>query len=136
MYSTNKITPYEQGYYFQCNHIYKKIETPSMLNSKNKMAEELRNRVLHMSPEYMKEVCEQIAEIKRVVKESKKQLTKEERQAVRAYRHSMLERIQAVDEMYKEIETGIHTPRLKFTCDVFAKWDQIAKSVPSTHEFK
>ena len=27
MYSTKKITPYEQGYYFQCNHIYKKIET-------------------------------------------------------------------------------------------------------------
>jgi len=67
------------------------------------MSEQLRNRVLHMSPEYMKEVCEQIAEIKRVVKETKKQLTKEERQAVRAYRHSMLERIQAVDEMYKEI---------------------------------
>jgi hypothetical protein len=32
MYSTNKITPYEQGCYFQCNHIYKKIETPSALN--------------------------------------------------------------------------------------------------------
>ena len=32
MYSTNKITPYEQGYYFQCNHIYKKIERPDRLN--------------------------------------------------------------------------------------------------------
>jgi len=32
MYSKNKITPYEQGYYFQCNHIYKKIETPYLLN--------------------------------------------------------------------------------------------------------
>ena len=85
--------------------------------------------------ESMKEVCEQIAEIKRVVRETKKQLTKEERQAVRAYRHSMLERIQAVDEMYKEIETG-YTPRLKFTCDVFAKCDQIAKSLLSNHVFK
>jgi sialic acid synthase SpsE len=100
------------------------------------MAQQLRNRVLHMSPEYMKEVCEQIAEIKRVVTDTKKQLTKEERQAVKTYRHSMLERIQAVDEMYTEIETGIHNPRLKFTCDVFEKWEQIAKSVPSTHEFK
>jgi hypothetical protein len=100
------------------------------------MAQQLRNRVLPMSPEYMKDVCEHIAEIKRVVKETKKQLTKEEREAVRTYRHSMLERIQAVDEMYKEIESGIYTPRLKFTCDVFAKWDQIAKNVPSTHEFK
>lgn len=100
------------------------------------MVEELRNRVLHMTPEYMKEFCEQIAEIKRVVKETKKHLTKEERQAVRAYRHSMLERIQAVDEMHQEMETGIYTPRLKFTCDVFAKWDQIAKTIPSNHEFK
>lgn len=100
------------------------------------MAQQLRHRVLEMNPEYMKEVCEQIAEIKRVVRETKKQLTKEESQAVRAYRHSMLERIQAVDEMHKEIETGIYTPRLKFTCDVFAKWEQIAKSVPSNHEFK
>jgi hypothetical protein len=30
MYS--KITPYEQGCYFQCNYIYKKIETPVGLN--------------------------------------------------------------------------------------------------------
>jgi hypothetical protein len=100
------------------------------------MAEQLRNRVLHMTPEYMKEVCEQIAEIKRVVSETKKQLTKEERQAVRAYRHSMLERIQAVNEMHEEKETGIYIPRLKFTSDVFAKWNEIANSVPSNHEFK
>jgi predicted nucleotidyltransferase len=85
--------------------------------------------------ETMKEVCEQIAEIKRVVRETKKKLTKEEKQAVRAYRHSMLERIQAADE-HKEKESGIHIPRLKFTSDVFAKWKEIANSVPSNHEFK
>ena len=100
------------------------------------MAEQLRHRVLHMDPEYMKEVCEQIAEIKRVVRETKKKLTKEEKQAVRAYRHSMLERIQAADEHHKEKESGIHIPRLKFTTDVFVKWIEIAKSVPSDHEFK
>ena len=100
------------------------------------MAEQLRNRVLHMNPEYMKEVCGQIAEIKRVVSETKKKLTKEERQAVRAYRHSMLERIQAVNEMHEEKETGIYLPRIKFTSDVFAKWNEIANSVPSDHEFK
>jgi hypothetical protein len=86
--------------------------------------------------ETMKEVCEQIAEIKRVVSETKKQLTKEERQAVRAYRHSMLERIQAADEHHKEKESGINIPRLKFTSDVFVKWNEIANSVPSNHEFK
>jgi len=86
--------------------------------------------------ESMKEVCEQIAEIKRVVRETKKRLTKEEKQAVRAYRHSMLERIQAVDEMHQEKESGVHIPRIKFTSDVFVKWIEIAKSVPSNHEFK
>ena len=86
--------------------------------------------------ETMKEVCEQIAEIKRVVRETKKKLTKEEKQAVRAYRHSMLERIQAADEHHKEKESGIYTPRIKFTSDVFVKWIEIAKSVPSNHEFK
>lgn len=101
------------------------------------MATELRHQKSCVPPkDCMKEICEQIAKIKRVVKETKKQLTKEERQAVRAYRHSMLERIQAVDEMYTEMETGIYTPRLKFTSDVFAKWDVIAKSIPSTHTFK
>ena len=100
------------------------------------MAEQLRNRVLHMNPEYMKEVCEQIAEIKRVVSETKKKLTKEEREAIRAYRHSMLERIQAADEHHKEKESGIYTPRLRFTSDVFAKWNEIANSVPSDQEFK
>jgi len=100
------------------------------------MAEQLRTRVLHMDPEYMKEVCEQIAEIKRVVRETKKQLTKEERQAVRAYRHSMLERIQASDEYHREIESGKHIPRIKFTSDVFVKWFEIAKTIQSDHEFK
>ena len=102
------------------------------------MAEQLRHRVVHMNPEYMKEVCEQIAEIKRVVKETKKQLTKEERQAVRAYRHSMLERIQAADEMYNRIETGENIQRHKFknATEPFVKWLEIAKSVPSNHEFK
>jgi hypothetical protein len=85
--------------------------------------------------ESMKEVCEQIAEIRRVVKKTKKQLTKEEKEAVRAYRHSMLERIQAVDEMHQEKEKGVPIPRLKFTSDVFVKWIEIAKSVPS-NEFK
>ena len=101
------------------------------------MANVLRMQKSHIPhEEYMKDVCEQIAEIKRVVKETKKQLTKEERQAVRVYRHSMLERIQAVDEHHKEKETGIYLPRLRFTSDVFAKWEEIAKTIPSTHEFK
>jgi len=100
------------------------------------MAEQLRHRVLHMNPEYMKDVCEQIAEIKRVVKETKKHLTKEEKQAVCAYRHSMLERIQAADEMHQAKELGEHIPRIKFTSDVFVKWFEIAKTVPSNYEFK
>jgi len=86
--------------------------------------------------ECMKDICEQIAEIKRVVNETKKKLTKEERQAVRAYRHSMLERIQAADELHKERETGVYVPRIKFTSDVFVKWIEIAKSIPSNHEIK
>lgn len=84
----------------------------------------------------MKGICEQIAEIKRVVNETKKKLTKEERAAVRAYRHSMLERIQAADELHQERESGVYIPRIKFTSDVFVKWYEIAKSVPSNHEFK
>lgn len=100
------------------------------------MAEQLRHRVLDMTPEYMKDVCEQIAEIKRDVSETKKKLTKEERQAVQAYRHSMLERIQAADEHHTEIESGKHIPRIKFTSDVFVKWIEIAKTIPSNHEFK
>ena len=83
----------------------------------------------------MKEVCDQIAEIKRVVKETKKQLTKEDRQAVRAYRHSMMERIQAADEKHLEKE-GVYVPRIRFASDVFEKWCEIAKSIPSDHEFK
>lgn len=83
----------------------------------------------------MKEVCEQIAEIKRVIKETKKQLTKEQRAEVRAYRHSMMERIQAVNEKHLEKE-GIYVPRIRFTSDVFEKWCDIAKTIPSNHEFK
>ena len=76
----------------------------------------------------MKQVCEQIAEIKRVVTETKKQLTKEQMAEVRAYRHSMLQRIQAVDEKHLEKE-GVYVPRIRFTSDVFEKWYEIAKSV-------
>lgn len=67
----------------------------------------------------MKQVCEQLANIKRIVNE--KPLSKEEREAVRAYRHSMLQRIQAVDEKHLEKE-GIYVPRIRFTSDVFEKW--------------
>ncbi len=100
--------------------------------------EHLRQRICDWDPEYMKEVCEQIAEIRRVVKETKKQLTKEERQEVRAYRHSMLERIKAADEMYNRIEMGenISRPKFKNAPETFVKWLEIAKSVPSNHEFK
>ena len=83
----------------------------------------------------MKHVCEQIAEIKRVVAETKKKLTKEQRAEVRAYRHSMLERIQAADEKHLEQE-GVYVPRIRFTSDVFEKWCEIARSIPSEHEFK
>jgi len=83
----------------------------------------------------MKQVCEQIAEIKRVVAETKKKLTKEQRAEVRAYRHSMLERIQAADEKHLEQE-GVYVPRIRFTSDVFEKWCEIARSIPSEHEFK
>ena len=67
----------------------------------------------------MQGVCKQIADIKRIVNE--KQLTKEEREAVRAYRHSMLERIQAVNEKHLEKE-GIYVPRIRFNSDVFEKF--------------
>ena len=67
----------------------------------------------------MKQVCEQLANIKRVVNE--KPLSKEEREAVRADRHSMLQRIQAVDEKHLEKE-GVYVPRIRFTSDVFEKW--------------
>ena len=83
----------------------------------------------------MKQVCEQIAEIKRVVAETKKKLTKEQRAEVRAYRNSMLERIQAADEKHLEQEGG-HVSRIRFNSDVFEKWREMAKSVPSNHEFK
>jgi len=76
----------------------------------------------------MKQVCDQIAEIKRVVTETKKQLTKEQIAEVRAYRHSMLERIQATDEKHLEKE-GVYVPRIRFTSDVFEKWCEIAKSI-------
>ena len=82
----------------------------------------------------MKQVCEQIAEIKRVIKETKKQLTKEERQAVQAYRHSMLERIQAAKE--KQEQEGVSVPRIRFTSNVFEKCREIANTIPSNHEFK
>ena len=83
----------------------------------------------------MKEVCEQLAEIKRVVTETKKQLTKEERAEVRAYRHSMMQRIQAVNEKHLEKE-GIYVPRIRFTSDIFEKCHEIAKTIPSNNEFK
>lgn len=82
----------------------------------------------------MKEVCDQIAEIKRAIKETKKQLTKEERDEVRAYRHSMMERIQAVNEKHLEQE-GIYVPRIRFTSNVFKTCQEIANTI-SSNEFK
>ena len=64
--------------------------------------------------EQMKEVCAQIAEIRRVIKETKKQLTKEQRQAVREYRRDVLGRTKQ---------------------PVFEEWQQMARSIPSSHEF-
>ena len=90
------------------------------------MAQQLRNRVQDIDPDCMKEVCEQIADIKRVVNETKKRLTKEQKEAVRAYRHSMLERIQAVDEKHQAKEKGQLTSRIKFMSSVFEEWDAIA----------
>jgi hypothetical protein len=86
---------------------------------------------------HMKEVCNHLAEIKRVIKESNKQLTKEEREAIKAYRHKMLERIQAADEMHKEKELE-KMPKCKSECksEVFVKWKDIAKTIPSNIEFK
>ena len=77
------------------------------------------SNLIKMEHRVCMKVCEQIADIKRVVNE--KQLTKEEKEAVRAYRHSMLQRIQAVDEKHLEKE-GIYVPRIRFTSDVFEKW--------------
>jgi hypothetical protein len=73
----------------------------------------------------MKEVCNQIAEIKRVMMETKKRLTKEELQDIQTYRNSMLQRIQAVNEKHLEKE-GIYVPRLRFTSDVFKKCNEIS----------
>jgi len=73
----------------------------------------------------MKEVCNQIAEIKRVMMETKKRLTKEELQDIQTYRHSMLQRIQAVNEKHLEKE-GVYVPRLRFTSDVFKKCNKIS----------
>jgi uncharacterized protein YnzC (UPF0291/DUF896 family) len=73
----------------------------------------------------MKEVCDHIAEIKRVFKETKKRLTKEEIQDIQTYRHSMIQRIQAVNEKHLEKE-GIYVPRLRFTSDVFKKCHEIS----------
>jgi sialic acid synthase SpsE len=73
----------------------------------------------------MKEVCDQIAEIKRVMMETKKRLTKEELQDIQTYRNSMLQRIQAVNEKHLEKE-GIYVPRLRFTSDVFKKCHEIS----------
>jgi sialic acid synthase SpsE len=73
----------------------------------------------------MKEVCNQIAEIKRVIMETKKRLTKEELQDIQTYRQSMIQRIQAVNEKHLEKE-GIYVPRLRFTSDVFKKCNEIS----------
>jgi hypothetical protein len=82
----------------------------------------------------MKEVCDQIAEIKRVVKASKKMLTKEQRAEVHAYRHSMMERIQATHELHLERESS--GKRITWAPTVFEEWHTIANSIPSNHEFK
>lgn len=73
----------------------------------------------------MKEVCDHIAEIKRVITETKKRLTKEEMEEVRAYRHSMIQRIQAVNEKHLEKE-GVYVPHIRFTSDVFKKCNEIS----------
>jgi mevalonate kinase len=73
----------------------------------------------------MKEVCNQIAEIKRVIMETKKRLTKEDIQDIQTYHHSMLQRIQAVNEKHLEKE-GIYVPHLRFTSDVFKKCNEIS----------
>ena len=73
----------------------------------------------------MKEVCNQISEIKRVMMETKKRLTKEELQDIQTYRNSMLQRIQAVNEKHLEKE-GVYVPRLRFTSDVFKKCNEIS----------
>ena len=82
----------------------------------------------------MKEVCDQIAEIKRVITETKKQLTEKQRAEVREYRQSMIQRIQAVNEKHLEKE-GIYVPRLRFTSDVFKKCNEIANTI-SSNKFK
>lgn len=82
----------------------------------------------------MKEVCEQIAEIKRVVNEAKKRLTKEQKAEVRAYRHAIMERIQETHELHLEREmSGKH---LTWKPTVFEEWHTIANSIPSNHVFK
>jgi len=80
----------------------------------------------------MKEVFAQLAEIKRVVKQAKKQLTKEERAEVRAYRHAMMERIKATHELHLERETtGRH---VRWEPTVFEKWNTIARNIQTDYD--
>jgi len=67
-------------------------------------------------------------EIKRVVKKAKKQLTKEEREEVRAYRRAMMERIQATHEKHLARETGRH---VSWEPQVFEKWNSVARNINS-----
>ena len=96
---------------------------------------ELRYQKSYVSPEEcMKGICEHIGEIKRVVNEAKKQLTKEEKAEVRAYRHAMMERIQATHELHLEREaSGRH---VTWNPTVFEKWNTISRSIPSDYTFK
>lgn len=96
---------------------------------------ELRYQKSCVPPEEcMKDICEQIGEIKRVVNEAKKQLTKEEKAEVRAYRHAMMERIRATHELHLEREvTGRH---VTWKPTIFEKWNTISRNIPSNHIFK
>jgi len=77
----------------------------------------------------MKGVFAQLAEIKRVVRKAKKQLTEEEKAEVRAYRHAIMERIQATHELHLEREmTGRH---VSWKPTVFEKWNTIARNINS-----
>ena len=115
MFST--VIMYSNGQYFNNHRSFKKLKHP--IHSSDKMDHH----------EKMKAVCDQIAEIKRVVKESKKMLTKEQRAEVRAYRHSMTERIQATHELHLARESS--GKRITWAPTVFEEWHTIANSIPS-----
>lgn len=94
------------------------------------MATQLRSQKSCVPPEEtMKEVFAQLAAIKRVVRKAKKHLTEEEKAEVRAYRHAMMERIQATHE--KHLEREITGRRVSWEPTVFEKWNTIARNINS-----